>query len=182
MNFAKLTLATAALAFAGGAIAASDGTPGPDSTGTSVVTVIKQDAVQITKVNDLNFKQPRLPVQRHPPGRRRLRVLDHDQLQRHADLGPTAPTTSELTNGAGDVLPYTVAWGEDTTLAPLGSGTGITGGTALAAQVGNDTDLDCASDAGGVNAAFAVQIDAGAYNAAPVGTYTDILTMVVAPE
>ena len=181
MNFAKLTIAVAAFAVSGVAVAAQDGTPGPTSTGSSVVTIIKQDAAQITKVNDLNFNNP---------GFLSNDVRLADDVCVFSTTGAYNVTLTStngtndflLRNGSGDDMPYSVAWGAATTLGAVGSGTAITGGTALAGQAGNGTDLDCAGDAGGVNAAFAVEIAAADYNAAPVGTYTDILTILVAPE
>ena len=181
MNFAKLTIAVAAFAVSGVAVAAQDGTPGPTSTGSSVVTIIKQDAAQITKVNDLNFNNP---------GFLSNDVRLADDVCVFSTTGAYNVTLTStngtndflLRNGSGDDLPYAVAWGDDGALGALGSGTAITGGGPLAAQPANATDLDCASDAGGVNAAFAVEIEAADYNGAPIGTYTDILVMVVAPE
>ncbi len=178
MQFAKISLAVAAFAVSGITFAATNGTPGPTSTGSSVVTIIKQDAVQITKVDDLNFANPGFLST--------AARLSDDVCVFSTTTGYNVTLTS-LNGAAGafalsdgtNSFPYAVAWG--TTGFAAGAGSPVTAGTALTGQTGDNVNPDCGG-AAATNAAFDVTIAAADYNAAPTGTYTDTLTMVVAPE
>ncbi len=158
-------LASSVLLIAGSAIAATDGSLGVTSTGTSVVTIIKDNAVQITNVDDID-------------------------LGTHATLGANAVASDdvcvfsstsaynltvtsangifELQNG-GDAIPYALTW----------DAAAVTESGVMSGLTGDNTSLNCS---GGTNATFEVTVDSADFNAANPGTYTDTLTLLVQPE
>ena len=86
----------------------------------------------------------------------------------------TGGNTFQLTSGS-DTLDYAVTWADENAVA-----TAITGGSALASQL-STADATC-SGSGGTNTTFAVTVTGADYTAANAGTYTDTLTMVIAPD
>lgn len=166
----KITLAVAiasAVVVSGSAVAATDGTLGLTSTGTSVVTIIKENAVQISNVNDLDM------------GTHSALAADASANDDVCVFSSTSGynITVSSANGALELqdaatttpVPYALTW--DT--APVTLGSTITGLT------GDNTSLNCG---GGTNANFAVTVASADFNAAAPGTYTDTLTLLVQPE
>ena len=176
VNFA---LATASVIFAGSAHAATDGLIGDaasGSTGSSIVTIVKDNAVQISKVDDIDFgNQSTLTAD----------AVASDQVCVFASTGGYNITASgdgvggafTLSDGGSGVLPYTVSWSEGAVNSALLPGAAATG------FIGDSSAADCggAGDAN-TNATFEVTIDQTNFNMAAAGTYSGTLTLKVMPE
>lgn len=163
----KFTLAAVAsvVLASGSAIAASDGTLGLTSTGTSVVTIIKENAVQISNVNDLDLGT-------HSSLAANAVAAD-DVCVFSSTTGYNLTVTSangvfELQDGA-EAIPYDLSWNT----AP------VTEGGVMSGLTGDNSSLNCG---GGTNAAFEVTVAAADFNGAEPGSYTDTLTLLVQPE
>ena len=168
MKFSKILLAGSAFAVSGVALAATDGALGLDSTGTSVVTVIKQNAVQITDVDDIDLgTQPSLTAD----------AVGSDDVCVFNSTGNydvTVSSANGFTLASGtDAMPYGVTWSANGGAAADAAAGQLTG------LVGDSTSTTCA---GGTNATFEVTVAAADFNAADPGTYTDTLTLFVEPE
>lgn len=166
----KLTLvAAAAVAFSGTALAATDGTLGLTSTGTSVVTLIKENAVQISGVADLDL------------GTHSSLVADATAFDDVCVFSATSlyQITVTSANGAFELsdgtntIDYSMTWAAGGAAAP------VTYNTAMTTLPANSTAPTC----GGVdNATFEVTVASADFNAAAPGTYTDTVTLLVEPE
>jgi spore coat protein U-like protein len=165
MKYTKILIAGSFLIFSGSALAATDGALGATSSGSSVVTVIKQNAVQISNVDDLTF--PSLAVMDGTNN-----SLDDDVCVFNSTGSYAVTVTSnnpnfELLNGT-NAIGYGVTWnGVDATTGQL---TGLTG---------DSTSTNCS---GGTNANFEVTVSVADFNSAAPGTYTDTLTLAIVPE
>lgn len=153
------------LVAAGSATAATQGTLDVTSTGTSVVTIIKENAVQISNVGDIDLgTQATLAADA---------VASDDVCVFSSTSAYNLTVTSangafELQNGA-EAIPYGLSWDA----APVAQGVAITGLT------GDNVSLNCS---GGTNATFEVTVASADFNGANPGTYTDTLTLLVQPE
>ncbi len=153
-NF-KTILFASTLVISGTALAATDGTLGTNSIGESIVTIIKENAVQITDVGDI-------------------------------DLGSHATLTADAV-GSDDVCIFSSTTNYNVTVDSanggfnLMDGAAVSDGVAVTGLAGDNTSLICAGT-GGSNATFEVTVAVADYNAATPGTYTDTLTLTVAPE
>jgi len=170
MKMYSKTLLVAAITMSGSAMAATQGNLGPDSTGTSDVTIIKEDAVQISNVDDLDL------------GTMNLASADITATDEVCVFNTTATysvTVSssngvfELRDGA-EAIPYAVSWADDD-LVPAG----VVYGVAETAQLGDNLDPTCGA---GTNASFGITITQADFNNAAAGTYTDTLTLLINPE
>ena len=169
MKTFKITLVALAVAATGVVSAAtSDGTIGTDSTGTADVTLIKQDAVQITNVDTLDLgTHATLAADR---------TADDDVCVFNSTSSYNITFTSangsfELQDGANSI-PYSVAWSSNGgAVVPVAYSTAITGNT------GDATSLTCGAAV--TNANFAVTVTAADFNAANPGNYSDTLTLFV---
>ena len=87
-----------------------------------------------------------------------------------------AGRTFRLKDAATGYINYSVGWAN---VAAGGTPGGLNSGIASGSQTGaNTTSATCG---GAANASFRVTIDGGTFNAAPAGSYTDTLTLLVAP-
>ena len=169
MKNVRLALIASVFAVSGTALAASDGTLGTSSTGTSVVTIIKENAVQISNVNDLDLgTHATLSADA---------VLSDDVCIFSSTVGYNVTATSangafNLADGANTIA-YSVTWTVGVTTAPMVYNTAITG------LSGDNTSLTCSTS---TNATFEATVASADFNAANPGTYTDTLTLLVAPE
>lgn len=175
-NFKLALVASFVFASASGiAVAATDGILGLTSTGTSIVTIIKENAVQITNVGDIDL------------GTHSTLAADEAGSDDVCVFGSTGTynVTMTSTNGVGglfalasgaDSVPYTVSYTGNGTpaAAPIVSGTKIL--TNFTSDTGS---LNCG---GSTNANFGVTVPAVSFNAAAPGTYTDTLTLLVEPQ
>ena len=166
-----LVASLAAGSLSGVAVAAQDGTLGLTSTGESIVTIIKQNAVQITNVADLDL------------GVYATLAADataNDDVCVFSSTGGYSVTLSgagagfALDGGAAGTIPYAVQWA-----ANGGAAVPVVAGTPIVAQAGDASSLNCN---GGTNANFSVAVSAALFNASAPGTYTDTLTLLVEPE
>ena len=175
-NF-KLALIASAVAVSTSsvAIAATNGTMDATSEGTSLVTIVKQNSVQITNVNDLTLgKHYALTAD----------VVAADDVcvfSSTAAYSVTMTSTSgtgasfAMSDGASALMPYSVEWTGNGVVdpAPVLSGTVI--GTTF---VGDPLSPNCGN---GTNASFEVTVTAADFNASINGSYTDTLTLLVSP-
>ncbi len=166
------TLLVAALTLSGfsfTASAATDGTLGATSTGTSIVTLVKDNAVQITNVADLDL------------GTASSLAVDAVASDAVCVFNSTATYSINITsaNGAfnltnaGETMPYAVTWATTGAAAPVAYNSDLGG------NLGDRTSPTCG---GGTNATFEVTVAAADFNAALPGSYGDTLTLVVTPE
>lgn len=171
MKKLKIAAIASALVVSGSAMAASDGTLDTTSTGTSIVTIIKQNAVQITNVNDLNL------------GTHAVLAADQVAADDVCVFSSTSGYNLTVTsaNGAFNLqdsatatpIPYTMSW----TTAAGSSAVGY--GSAIAGLTGDNVSLDCSA---GTNANFEITVSSADFNSADPGTYSDTLTLLVQPE
>ena len=169
----------AALFFGSPAMAATQGTPGPTSTGTITINATITPEVNITNLDDITF--------------------DATQLRTALNTGATAigfdnvcvwsnnPDRSYFITATGDgaggvftlndgnrILPYSVGW------ATVGGETILTAGQKSTGFISNATVPDCG---GSSSAAINIRItnaDIAAMEATT--TYTGVLTLLVSPS
>ncbi|MFT5894231.1 MAG: hypothetical protein ACI8VW_001100 [bacterium] len=150
--------------------AATDGSLGSTSEGTSIVTIIKEDAVLITDVDDL-FLGTR--------GALFDNQVNADAVCVYSSTGSynlaittvnglfSLQSASTTTN-----IPYSLEWITDTT-------TSVVYGSDIIGLIGDRKSINCN---GTSNAIFQITVTPTAFNAAAPGTYQDTLTLLVAPE
>ena len=166
------TLLVAALTLSGisfTASAATDGTLGTTSTGTSDVILVKENAVQITDVGDLDL------------GLASSLDADVSASDDVCVFNSTAAYTVNISSDNGafelisgtDTIDYEVSWATTGAAAPVSYNTDVTG------NLGDRTSPTCG---GGTNATFEVTVAAADFNAALPGTYEDTLTLLITPE
>jgi uncharacterized protein YdbL (DUF1318 family) len=172
---AAAALASSTILSSGTAIAATQGTLGATSTGTLDITITKADQAQITSINDINLGAWTI-ASSAPTG--------FDDICVYTSTGSYEVTTTSanftganyrLYDGSANYVVYTVSWND----ATGGGGAAMTHNTAMTGQTGNSASATCG---GSQNASVQVDITNVAMAAAVAGTYTDTLTMVVAPE
>ena len=169
MKFFRIAVIASLTAISGVAIAATDGTTGAQSSGSSDVTVTKQQIVRITGVDNIEFGA--------------LGFLTAAESVASAmciyssagGYNVTASSTTGYALTSGDAttdVAYTATW----------NGANLVLDTALGGQAGNSTEIDCASDTDNSNATLAVTLDTASFNSAEAATYTGTLTLTIAPE
>lgn len=151
---------------------ATDGGLGSSSEGTSVITIVKQDAVQITGIDNLEMgiRGGSLSTD--------LSVSDAVCVF-SSTAGYNLTVTSAnndfiLTDaGASTDIPYSLEW---TTSASTQT---LLYNTALLGLTGDSNSLDCG---GSTNATISVSLTPASFNAAEPGSYQDTVTILVQPE
>lgn len=170
MSMLKKSFLVAAVLVSGTAIAAQDGTIGATSQGTSDVTLVKENVVQITGVADLDLGI-------HNSTATALTAFDDvcvfNSTTNYAVTVSSANAAYELRSGT-DAIPYTVNW-TDSSNTPVA----LSNGNPAGGMSGDQTSLNCG---GTNNASFAVSVTAADFNSANPGTYTDVLTLMIEPE
>ncbi len=160
-----------ALMFSTTAMAATDGTLGLSSTGTTDISIIKGDTAQITGLADMAMA----PWTTGDPA-----PVDSTTACVYTSTGAYQVTPTSA-NGAGaqfrmadggNFLVYDVNWNDGTGNVNLNNGA-VQGGRAGSTTVG------CG---GATNATVQVNVTLGNVTAAPVGNYADTLTLLIAPE
>ncbi len=149
---------------------ATDGSLGDNSEGTSIITIIKEDAVQISGVDDLEMGIRGSLTE--------SQSVD-DDLCVFSSTGTYNLTVTSANfffaltgaNTSSNII-YTLSWTTDTTRA-------ITHGNAITSLIGDDSSLDCN---GGTNANLQVTITPQNFNSADPGSYRDTVTLLVQPE
>lgn len=162
------------------AFAASDGTVGSTSTGQSTITLTIPEYVIVRNMNDFALGSWN--------GTAAIDSNDDISIAGNDDQGtPTyqvtlsgsgaasAFTISRTAPAVGPALAYTVAFNDQTGTA---GGAAATATVAITGQTGIHTALDTVT----TNANIRVQISLAALQAAPRGSYSGTLTIVVAPE
>jgi hypothetical protein len=166
------------------AMAATQGTAGATSTGTAQIGVTKGDGTRVTALNDIHFG-----ASNTAPTAKQI-----DDICVYSTTGGYSITATSQGNGSGggqfrmvdaatnEFIRYFVEFRTDTASQ---NGTAlahnVTQGTA-AAPLGNADTIsnDCTAGAN-LNARLIYSVDATTFNAASPSTYTDTLTVVVAP-
>lgn len=170
MKLVRIALIASLVAMSGNAISATDGTLGATSTGTAVINIAKQNAVQITNLDDIDLGTA---------GNLSATASASDDVCVFSSTGGYNITITS-TNGAFELedgntttpIPYSLDWTAGAT-TPVAYSTPITG------MIGDSSATDCS---GGTNATFEVSVTPADFNAAEPGSYTDTLTMLVQPE
>lgn len=157
-------------AFSLNTLAATDGSLGSTSEGTSIVTIIKEDAVLITGVDDLNL------------GTRGALFENQVAADGVCVYTSTGSYSLAITSANGSFslqsettqtdIAYSLNWITDTT-ASVAYNSQITG------LIGDGRSITCN---GTTNALFQLTVTSSAFNAADPGIYQDTLTLLVAPE
>ncbi len=153
------------------ATAATDGTLGLTSTGTTDISIIKGDTAQITGLVDMAMA----PWTNGDPA-----PVDSSPACVYTSTGGYQVTPTSA-NGAGlqfrmadglNFLVYDVNWNDGT------GNTNLNNGQVLTGRAGS-TVVGCG---GGTNATVQVNVTVGNIASAPVGNYADTLTLLIAPE
>lgn len=172
MKHVNTLLIASALIISGTATAASDGTLGSNSIAESDVTVIKDDAVQISDVGDIDLGS-HATLTADAVGSDDVCIFS--STTNYNVTVDSANGDFNLVDGAASI-PYSLTWTSNG-----GSATTMSNGATLTGLTGDSTSVICAGT-GGHNATFEVTVAAADYNAAIPGTYIDTLTITVAPE
>jgi hypothetical protein len=155
------------------AVAATQGTLGASSSGTVTINSTKGAAVQISGLSDFTF----------PPSATTPAPIEQTACVYSTTGAYTVVATSShaaggsfrLNNGAS-FINYEVNWYG---VASGGTASSLSSGTQSGNQAGADTTST--SCGGGADSRIGIAIDAVSFTAAPAGTYSDTLTLLVAP-
>jgi spore coat protein U-like protein len=157
-------------AFSLNTLAATDGTLGSTSEGTSIVTIIKEDAVIITDVDDLNLGTSGALFENQ---------VATDGVCVYTSTGSynlaitTANGLFSLQSGTTTTgIAYSLEWITD-------RATSVIYNSPIIGLIGDSKSINCK---GTTNALFQLTVTPGAFNAADPGNYQDTLTLLVAPE
>lgn len=174
MKKLKLALVASAVALSASGVvtAATDGTLGATSTGESIVTIIKQNAVQITNVGDISLGT-HAALAADQSGSDAVCVFSSTGGYSVTATSANGTGAFSLNDGGTNDIAYTVTWQGAGAAVPLAEG------TALIGQTGDSGSVNCS---GGTNATFEVTVAAALFNAAAPGSYSDTLTLLVEPE
>ena len=173
MKALNKTLLVAALSVfsTGSVIAASDGTLGSTSTGSADVLIIKDDAVNLTNVGDLDlgqFSSVAADISASDD------VCVFNSTASYRVTVTSANSAFELRNGA-DSIPYELTW-QDSVAAAASP---LVHAAAFGGQSGDRSSPTCG---GSTNATFEVTVASADFNSAAPGTYSDTLTLMIEPE
>ena len=172
MKALNKTLLVAAISLAGSSFssfAATDGTLGADSSGTSDVMIVKDNVVQLSDVGDLDlgsFNSLTADLSASDA------VCVFNSTASYKVTVDSSYGAYELRDGA-EAIPYAVNWIVGAVTAPMAHG------VENAGNLGDRTSPNCN---GGTNASFEVTVAAADFNSALPGTYTDTLTLMIEPE
>jgi len=179
MNFLKLSVSVAAISLSVQAFAATQGTPGPTSTGTVTINATITAEVNITNLNDFTFDATTLRTALNT-GAASSKTDAVCVWSNNVDGGYFITATG---NGASNAftlndgtrtLPYTVNW-----TGTSGSATALTAGTKSAKFTSNATAPDCG---GATTATLGIGIaNAAIATMEATTTYTGVLTLLVSP-
>jgi hypothetical protein len=175
---------TTSTVFSGGAVfAATDGTLGTTSTGTTDISVTKTKLAQISAMSDLTIGSYTLGGgDQHMETAACVYSSSVNGGYKVTATGSGASNAFTLTDGASHTLAYSVIWNSGGVGALGTTGAALTSGTQTASLTGGATDsATCAGAVAGPTAQVNVNILGSALDAAPAGTYTGTLTLVVAP-
>ncbi len=162
-----------ALLFSTTATAATDGSLGLTSTGTTDISIIKGDTAQITGLQDI-VMVPWTTGDPAPAGTSPACVYTSTgNYQMTATSANGIGGTFRLTDGL-NFINYVVSWNDG-----VGGLTGVTNGTPLAGLTGDAVSTNCG---GATPATVQVNISVAQMTGAPTGNYGDTLTVLIAPQ
>lgn len=172
----QILVAMVSMVMGSAAMAATQGTLGATSSGTSVVSISKGHLVRISDIADFTFG-----AQTSTPAKSNDNICIYSTSGSYTVTASSANGSGSLfrmaDSGATNFVNYTVEWNN---AASGTSGTALTNTVASATQTGADTSSTTCS--GSTNARLFVQVDNTTFTAAPSGvSYTDTLTLLVAP-
>jgi hypothetical protein len=166
-----LTLSTVISGFAYSAV---QGIVGVTSQGSVVINASKGNSVRISGLTDLFF-----PGSANAPAPLSQTACIYATTGSYTIQATSANTLNNqfrLKDATTDYITSTVGWAN---VAAGGTANLLNSGIASSGLTGaNTTSSTCNGTA---NANFQVSIDAPTFNAAPAGSYTDTLTLIVAP-
>jgi len=150
----------------------SDGSLGSTSEGTSVITIVKEDAVQITGVDNLEMGIR--------GGSITTNLSVSDAVCVFSSTGGYSLTVTSANAafilsdvGSSTDIPYTLEWTTSVSTQTLAYN------TALQGLTGDSNSLDCN---GSTNATLSVSLTPASFNNADPGSYQDTVTLLVQPE
>ncbi len=157
--------------------AATDGTLGLTSTGTSEISISKGDVVQISKVTDVTFGQW-ITGDGSQEGLGEACVYSTTGAYSIKASSGSGGVAFQLDDGANNKLNYAVTW-VDTQDGnnEIGLENNVTTAESL-----SSSDSSACTATGGTNANFRISIAELDLDSAAVGNYTDTLTLLVVPE
>jgi hypothetical protein len=172
-----IILALSFTAIFGVGLAATDGTLGASSTGTTAVTISIADLIQISGLSDITITPTTLTSD--ASGNTTACIYTNGtnvpggyQVTATSTNG-TAGSSFDTADGGGNKLAYSAVWGDGST------NTALTDGVASVGHTGANTKYaDCN---GSNNATLTLTFAAAAMQATPAGTYNDTLTLEVDP-
>ncbi|RJF87810.1 hypothetical protein D3874_12895 [Oleomonas cavernae] len=158
------------------AFAATQGSLGPTSTGSLVITLAAPNLVRISALDDINlgtFSGTALA------GGDDVCIFSNTGGYNVTASGDGTGSAFELTGfSTGDAVPYNVQWA---TTAGATSGTALTAGTPLTGLGGSFTNPTCRGGAQ-LNARVLVDVTEAVLSEAPADNYTGTLTLLVEPQ
>lgn len=157
-----------------GAQAATDGTPGATSTGTTDISATSPNLARISNMDDISLGS--WDGTTDLAETEDVCVWSNTGAYQITAEGDGAGNAFTLANGANTVA-YTVQW--DDAATGSASGTALTSGTPLTTQSTSATSTTCGA---GANSSLIVGVASSEFESVPAGTYTGTLTLVVAPE
>lgn len=169
-----LVAALSASALSGVAFAATQGSLGSTSTGTSSLNATVTDLVQITDVNDITLTA----ATASDP----LAGSDSSVCVYSNASGNLYEITATSANGSGSFLlsdgsntmAYTVSWTDSSS-----GNASLTEGAQSTSNFAGSAQTNCGD---GNTSSVALNVPAATWTTSPAGAYTDTLTLVVAPN
>ena len=173
MSAWRATLAAALLTLVASpaADAATDGALGAESEATSTVSFVKQNAVRISGVDDVDFG-----TRSHLSNSERFidRVCVYSSTGGYAIAASSANGAFRLeSEDTPDTIPYRLQW------IASGAVNELEHGVPVGGLSGHSSDIDCR---GRTNASLRVIVGAGDFNRVDPGAYGDSLLLLVRPE
>lgn len=175
MKHFKLALIASVLTISGSALAATDGvfTTTGSTTGSSVVSITKQDGVALIGVADMAFAAA--------ASINATTAAKNDDVCVFSSTGGYSVTATSQNDPAGPLfnlesataattIGYTMTWTDNT-----GATLPLVNGTALPGQSGNSTDSTCPTD----NANFGVTLSVADFTAADPASYQDTVNLLI---
>lgn len=158
--------------------AATDGLLSSSSTGTSNITLNKGDLVQINNLTDVRFANWTAGMgAQNATGDACVYSTTGGYLVKA--LSSSNQTGFALSDGGSNFIPYDLDW-SDRQRRPE-TRVSLENGITYPRPLRSAELLNC-GDVGGTNVTFTVKLSAADLQAAPVGSYADILTFIVVPE
>lgn len=157
---------------AGSAVAATDGTLGATSTGNLNVILGVPDMVKITKLNDINLGTY---AGVNMVGSDDVCVYHNGASTYNITISGTGPANAlQLKNGSATAtIPFTATYFDGVSTSAVVPAVALTN-----RQNASTTSMSCS---GGTNASMNVSVQSVDIESAPVDTYTETVTMTVAP-